>query len=310
MAVPEQQERWWDRPPWSRVYRIAAETYDGWTRHDLGRLSAALAYFGAFTLLPLLTVLLGFGGRLVGEPAIQEFVFDTLERFAGAEAAAALASAASTYLLSLTSSGAIIVSALLVLWGATSLFRQITWSVRIVWDHPRPDSLKKSAFIYLLSLIAVGILTAVIVGSVTLLSISSTFGVGGRTFSMAQTLLGFVVLVAGFTVCYEYLSGARPAWRYAVLGAAPAALVYTLGTSLLGIYLEQSRAITAWGAAGAVFAVLIWLYFSSYVFLAGAEFGRATESVVTRGQQREVDKTGREPVGHRAAAPPTDQTEK
>jgi membrane protein len=88
----------------------------------------------------------------------------------------------------------------------------------------------------------------------------------------ANALVSFVVIGLMFAVIYRLLPDVRLAWRNVWVGAAVTALLFTLGKSLIGLYLGRSAAASVYGAAGSFVVILIWIYYSAQVFFFGAEF--------------------------------------
>ena len=88
----------------------------------------------------------------------------------------------------------------------------------------------------------------------------------------ANALVTFVVIGLMFAVIYRLLPDVRLAWRNVWVGAAVTALLFTLGKSLIGLYLGRSAAASVYGAAGSFVVILLWIYYSAQVFFFGAEF--------------------------------------
>jgi membrane protein len=102
-------------------------------------------------------------------------------------------------------------------------------------------------------------------------------GWSGSPVALFQTLttaIGFVVIAALFAVMYRYLPDARIAWRDVRAGALVSASLFTLGRTVIGLYLGRSNPGNVYGVAGSLAVVLIWVYYTSMVVLLGAEFTR------------------------------------
>jgi membrane protein len=251
---------------------LLVSTWKGWRSHDGDQLAAAFAYYGAFTIVPLSAFVLGVAGRITGAERAQQVFVDALSQVAGEQSAQLIAAAVASYARASSASSLLVVSAAIALYAAVGLFRRVSRGLHLIWGAPPAGTLRGQLSIYGLALAVIGVLCVGLVAAVTLLGLSSTLkiGLGYRLLSAFGSL---ALLTAAFTAAYRYLSGMRPPWRAALVGAIPAALVYALGTVLLGIYIGQSVTISAWGAAGSLLGVLVWLYFSAYVFLLGAQLG-------------------------------------
>ena len=93
-------------------------------------------------------------------------------------------------------------------------------------------------------------------------------------FQILTSVLGFMITATLFAVMYRYLPDARIAWRDVRAGAIASALLFTLGKTVIGLYLGRSSPGTVYGVAGSLAVVLIWVYYTSMIVLLGAEFTR------------------------------------
>lgn len=258
-----------------RLRAVLAEAYRGFGSHNIGQAAAALAYYGVLTLAPLLTVLIAVAGRIVGQERVTELVVEWLTRTVGADAAATVAGAAANYLFRSSGNTVVLaVSAVLTLFGAIGVFVQVTRTLRMIWDTPSKGGVKESL---LLNLIGLAVLAALSIGTVALVSLLTI--AAPLMGSTGSTLLPLFVsaLAVGllFMEAYRRLSGAHVRASQALWGAIPGGAGYALGSILLGLYIDESFAISAYGSAGSLLAVLIWLYYSATLFLVCAEIARA-----------------------------------
>jgi membrane protein len=88
----------------------------------------------------------------------------------------------------------------------------------------------------------------------------------------ANALLSFVTITLMFAVIYKLLPNVRITWRNVWVGAAVTALLFTIGKSLIGLYLGRSTVASVYGAAGSLVVILLWIYYSAQVVFFGAEF--------------------------------------
>jgi membrane protein len=121
-------------------------------------------------------------------------------------------------------------------------------------------------FLLLVSLVVSAVLSAVttVLGKV----------LGGGSI-IAHTIdlvvsFGFITLL--FALIYKFLPDAEIRWRDVWVGAAITSILFTLGKFLIGLYLGSSGVTSVYGAAGSLITVLLWVYYSSLIFFAGAEF--------------------------------------
>lgn len=85
-------------------------------------------------------------------------------------------------------------------------------------------------------------------------------------------LLSFLVITLLFALMFRYVPNAEVSWRDALFGAVGTALLFTVGKMLLGLYLGKASVGSAYGAAGSLVAVVVWIYYSAQIFFFGAEF--------------------------------------
>ena len=258
-----------------RLRSVLAEAYRAFGRHRIGQSAAALAYYGVLTIAPLLTVFIAVAGKVVGQAAVTEFIVEWLSRTIGEEAAVTLASAASNYLFRSSGNTAVlVVSALLTVFGAIGVFVQVTRTLRQIWEQPSESGVRDTVVLHLLALAVLGVLTVGLVVAIAVLTMLASL-VGSAGSSLLPLVISALATTALFTVAYRRLSGARPPLRHALWGAVPGGVGYALGSIALGFYIERSFIVSAYGSAGSLLAVLIWLYYSAMIFLAGAELARA-----------------------------------
>jgi membrane protein len=97
---------------------------------------------------------------------------------------------------------------------------------------------------------------------------------GDRAAHLADLALSFAVMTGAFAMLYKILPGVRLAWRDVWFGAAVTAVLFSTGKVLIGLYLGRSAVASAFGAAGSVVLLLVWVYYSAQVLLLGAEITR------------------------------------
>ncbi|VTS00683.1 ribonuclease bn : Ribonuclease BN OS=Gloeocapsa sp. PCC 7428 GN=Glo7428_4543 PE=4 SV=1: Virul_fac_BrkB [Gemmata massiliana] len=263
--------------------QIVREAGSQWVTDKAPRLGAALAYYSIFSIAPLLVIAIAVAGLVFGREAAQGQISAQVEHLVGrqgGEAVEAMVESASK-----PESGALgsILGVAMLLLGAGGLFGQLQDALNTVWEvRPRPDrgiwgafrdrflSLSMVlgvAFLLLVSLIASSALAA----ATTLLGHWQT-GTAGLVLTTALDLATVTLL---FALIYKYLPDAEIAWRDVWFGAAITSALFTLGKFLIGLYLGRAGVGSAYGAAGSLAVLLVWLYYASQIFLFGAELTKA-----------------------------------
>jgi len=95
-----------------------------------------------------------------------------------------------------------------------------------------------------------------------------------RIFAMSSSAITFAAIASLFAVIYKVLPEAPLSWRDVWIGAAFTAVLFTLGKSVIGLYLGRGAVASSFGAAGSIVALLLWVYYSAQIFFLGAEFTR------------------------------------
>lgn len=246
-------------------------------------LAAALAFYTALSIAPLLLLVTVIAGVAFGDQATRGEIAHQLNDLIGAEGAKAVeAMLASTQ----TPGGSVlstVVGIATLLFGATGVFTSLQDALNTVWNvkpeegrsgvwglvHDRLASFSMicaMAFLLLVSLIFSAVLTAL--GGL----VDRWVPFGDVWMGAANLVVGFLVTALMFAMIYKYLPHARPDWSDVGIGAVITAALFTLGKYLIGLYLGKASIGSTYGAAGSFVVLLVWIYYSSLIVLFGAEF--------------------------------------
>jgi membrane protein len=177
---------------------------------------------------------------------------------------------------------ATVVAVVTLLLGASGFFGQLQDALNTVWGvEPKEGrgvwGFIKDRFLSFVAVLGTGFLLLVS------LILSSTLAVIGKWFSgvlplpeavleLFNFVLSFVVITGLFALIFKLLPDARVAWRDVWVGAALTSALFTIGKFAIGLYLGKSNVASAYGAAGSLVIVLVWVYYSAQILLYGAEF--------------------------------------
>jgi membrane protein len=252
-----------------------------WAGDRAATLGAALAFYCAFSLAPLLVILVTLVGWIVGtDVAMVQLKFQLIGLF-GAGTADSLMDVMKS---SQTKDGfvAALVSVGTLLIGASTVFSALEEALQQIWGSARlaPQGLRGWIRARLLSF---GLILAV--GFLLLVSLSFTTALAALRGYLARNYSGIVALAAGLdfalsvamitgliAVIYRYLPSKRLPWRPILWGALVTALLFQVGRWGISFYLARATQPSAFGAAASFAALLLWLYYSAQIFLFGAEF--------------------------------------
>lgn len=254
---------------------------------------ATLAYFALFSLGPLLLLVVGIGGRILGADQTRETVVRQLQPVLGNRGA----SIAETVLNEGTFPGfgslPAVLSLLLLLLTATAVFANLRGALNAIWSvRPVTGTFKNllrtrlTAFVMILVVGAL-ILASTVAGTTiaVLTPYLENWLPGGSLLVRALEIVSSVaVLWLAFAVTFRFVPDAHVAWRDLWVGALFTSILFVLGKFLIGLYLAQSNLDTLYGAAGTLFVFVVWLYYSSQILILGATFTREW----ARGRGREI----------------------
>jgi len=246
-------------------------------------MAAALAYYTTFSLPALLVIVIMVAGSVLGAQTAEQELRQRIARMVGEEAAGqieAMVHSATDWQAGGT--GAAIIGLAALLFGATRAFAQLQVAMNRMWGvRPRRSikNLLRKRFISFLLVVGIGLLLMIsLVLNAVLTAFSHTAEgylpgyVGGVLMSVVEQTLSFVVFLLFFGGLFKVLPDTNVRWRDVWLGAFVTAVLFVLGESALGVYLAHSPLASAYGAAGALAIVLVWIYYSSMILFLGAEF--------------------------------------
>jgi membrane protein len=275
-----------------------------WSADNVSTTGAALAYFCAFSLAPLMVILLAIAGWILGE----ESAFGQI----GAQLTALFGPATAKILLDAVKSSqqthgliSTVTSAVSLVIGATTVLAALQTALNQIWNSGKlvPSGVWgwiQSRFLSLGFILALGFLLLVSLTVSTGLSHVQHRIAGEHTALLSAVaifdlLISLAVIGSLFALIFRYLPARRLPWRVAVGGAALTALLFELGRWAIGLYLAHSTQPSAFGAAASFAALLLWLYYTAQIFLFGAEFTACLGGVdrEDRAEKQDRERTNR-----------------
>ena len=253
-----------------------------WLADRAPTMGAALAYYTLFSMAPLVLIAISVAGAVFGVDAARSEILGQLRSLLGSDGAAAVAEMLDNVRRSGQSALGTLVGAVLLVIGATTVFAELQDSLDHIW---RVDTPRRGGTLWqwlrgrLLSfglVLGVGFLLMVSLAVSAALAAwgrwwAPLFGGGETLLLWANHALGFVLTALLFAAIYKWMPRARIGWWDVALGSALTASLFTLGKALIGWYIGSSGVAGGFGAAGAIVALLVWVYGSAQVFLFGAE---------------------------------------
>jgi membrane protein len=264
-----------------KLTSLLIEAGKEWVDDKAPRLAAALSYYTAFSLPPLLVLLIGIAGLIYGTDAVKDRMVDQIADLVGADSARLLGEAIVEAQQTTGTGGAVAIGFGALLLGATGVFGQLQDALNTIWDvEPQKTggiwSFFRSRLLSLAAVLGAGFLLLVS------LAVSAAIGALVDMASRIQALAPFlvtldiiaslVVITLLFALIFKYLPDVDIAWSHVWVGAAITALLFVVGKFAIGIYLGASDVGSAYGAAGSLIVVLVWIYYSALLLFYGAEF--------------------------------------
>ncbi len=248
--------------------------------------AAALAFFTVFSIAPILVVVVTLVGLVMGEKAVEGQLFEQLEGAIGPEAAGVVETAVVNSQIDQSGIWPALIGIAATIVGATTVFAQMQLSLNQIWGvAPRPS--RNSLWIFLKSrvlsltvILAIGFTLMVsLVLSVALRGVMAYaeewLPVPGWAMVGMELSLSLLVITLLFAAMFKILPDVLLSWRDVLLGAFITAVLFTVGRSLIAIYLAYTATASTYGAAGSLALLLLWVNYSSMILLFGAAFTRA-----------------------------------
>lgn len=290
---------WVDRVPvplrrFARRLQPFARAFELWSDVDGMRMSAAMSFYGILSLAPLLLAIVGMLGWWVDREVLERQLIEQLGAIVGPGGAGLLAQALHSAKQPAEGIAASVAGFLVLLFGATGVFGELQNAFERVWaagGGPLPkQNWKHTARLRLRGVgyvLVLGFLLLVSLMVSTLLNVFQGWAGSGLSLEALLRVLNeiaaFVICTALFVGLMRMSGGRKPRIRFLLAGAFAGAILFTLGRQLLTFYLSTAAVVSAYGAAGSLIVLLMWIYFSSAVLLFGASFARALqEHALTR----------------------------
>jgi membrane protein len=245
-------------------------------------LGAALAFYTVFALAPGLLLITALAGLLLGRDAAQVQIIGQIQElvgFSGAQAVQAAIESARDAGGSLAATSFGVVTLLFALWG---VFGELQDALNTIWGvTTKPGrgviGAITTRFRSATMVVGIGFLLLVsLAASAWLAALGKVFARGVPlpvgVMDAGNALLSFVIITCMFATIYKLLPGVKVAWRNVWIGAAVTAVLFTMGKSLIWLYLGGSAAASVYGAAGSLIVILLWVYYSAQIVFFGAEF--------------------------------------
>jgi membrane protein len=262
---------------------LIKDTVFGFVEHENLTRGAAIAYYTIFSIAPLLIIVIAIAGLAFDRAAAEGAIVGQFSGLMGKQSAATLESMIQSASNPSSGTVATIIGIATLLLTATGAFAEIQSALNAIWKAAPSvgvSQLVRARLVSLSLIFALGFLMLVsLIVSAGLAALSSYLSDLFPGVQVLMSVLSWVIsltlITALFAAIYKILPDKPIAWRDVGVGAVVTAVLFTIGKSLIGLYLGQASVASTYGAAAAPLIILIWVYYSAMIFLLGAEFTRA-----------------------------------
>ena len=255
-----------------RVFDLFKQTWTEFSDDKAQRLGAALAYYTIFSLGPILLIAVSIAGLVFGKEAAQGQIAAQLKGVFGANVADQL----NTMIASAGKKGsgtiAMIIGIVTLFLGAAGVFGQLKEALNTIWNVEEKKSggimtTVRQRFLSMAMVLGVGFLLLV-----SLVIDAAISAMSKGLYQPLQLLVSLGVITVLFAMIFRYLPDTHVEWRDVWLGAGFTSLLFVLGKFGLGLWLGKGTVGSAYGAAGSLVILLVWIYWSAQILFFGAEF--------------------------------------
>jgi membrane protein len=264
-------------------WETAKETFNEWNNSSASNDSASLAYYAIFSIPGLLIIIIWIAGYFFGEDAIRGEITNQISGMMGQEVANSIQDMIAGALIDRENIFMKIVGIGSLVYGSTTLFFQLQKSLNNLWDVEAAP--KKALVKFILDrtnslgmILILGFLMMITMVLSSLISLFNNFITtyfGIETYVLVEIInfsVGFGITVLLFALMFKVLPDVEISWKSVWKGALLTAFLFTLGKFLLSLYFGQFKPTSAFGAAGTVILIMMWINYTCMLIFLGAEF--------------------------------------
>lgn len=264
---------------------LVKESAANFIADDALKFSASLSYYTIFSIAPMLIIAIAIGSFLFGRTAIEGHLFGEINSIVGNDAALQIQEMLRHTTLRKNNLLATIIGVTVFFIGATGVFGEIQSTINRIWGlkaKPKKGVIKYfvNRILSFAMVISIGFLMVVSLIASTLIGILNTqlnSILPEATFILVivNNAVSLLIISLLFAVVFKYLPDSIVRWKDAWIGSLFTSSLFLLGKYLIGLYLSNSSGASAYGAAGSIVILLLWVYYSSILLYFGAEFTKS-----------------------------------
>ena len=264
-------------------WKVIIATFKGFINDNGLKLSASLAYYTVFSIAPLIILVISISSLVLRHYSFNDALYDQISQFIGNSATKQLQEVVKNLELSGKTGTAFISGIVILLLGASSMFVEIQDSLNMIWRvkaKPKKGWLKllENRFLSFSLIISLGFLLLVsLIVNLAVKALSSRLErflpyITVTIFDLVNLGLTLLVIAILFGIIFKFLPDVKIKWKDVRAGAIFTALLFMLGQYLIGLYIQYTAQGSAYGAAGSIVVILVWIYYTSAILYIGAEF--------------------------------------
>jgi membrane protein len=274
---------------WDELKLFRAAIQDsllGWSQSGATLHAAALSFFTLLSLAPLVVFTVAIASQFFSQPSVEASLVLEVEERIGPEAANYVLTVIRDNRSEFSFNFTTVLSMLVLLYGASTMFYQLQVSLNLIWGFPPPGKNLKQGLLVFLKTRSLAALFALSLGALLMISLLAQtilkfiptqilypFLPGLQNYSwLFSLLIPPLVLMLVFTLLFKILLGKRAKWRYVWPGAALTTILYWVGQSIFDLYFASSAISHLYGTAGSLVVVMLWVYYAATILLFGAKF--------------------------------------
>lgn len=285
---------------WKNIAILIYRSADSFLDDKCMKMSASLAYYTTFSIGPLILIVIWcigfFYGSQIDNSSAKQEVFEELTKIFGGDVALQIQGSVEKLTVVSDSNIGIIIGIITLMFTSTTIFVDIQDSINIIWGiKPKPKKgwlkLILNRLISFSMVLGLGFLliATLIINSLIMIMMDlfnqylPAFDI--NTLSWLNTIITFLVIVVLFGFIFKVLPDAKVRNKDVLGGAIFTAILFMLGRYGISLYLQFNATASAFGAAGSVIVLLLWVYFSAAILYFGAEFTKEHAKFFANGIQ-------------------------
>ena len=261
------------------IFRLLKITWQEWQRDKASRLAAALAYYTAFSLAPVLVIVIAIASLAFGQRTVQGEVLAQIQDWLGPDGAAVIRVMIQGAQIPGSGVRATLGSLVLLFVGATGLFTNLKDALNTVWRiQPKPDrgwqGFVRDRILAFFMVLGIGLILILILAlSTGLTAIGDNTWLSNWVYvgRILDAVLSFSIVTLIFALVYKILPDVNIQWSDVWIGATLTSLLFGLGKYFISLYLSKTSLSSTYGAAGSLAVILLWVNYSAQIFFLGAE---------------------------------------